>query len=62
MSDSEGFDLDDEILELAGEGEKKRKAKRSAQKKSKRRRHEYVHPPFGEKARLQYRFKGYYDR
>jgi RNA polymerase-associated protein RTF1 len=42
MSDSEGFDLDDEILELAGEGEKKRKARRSAAKASKRRRHECV--------------------
>jgi hypothetical protein len=62
MSDSEGFDLDDEILELAGEGEKKRKAKRSAQKKSKRRRHEYVHSPSGENARLRCRFKSYYDR
>jgi hypothetical protein len=62
MSDSEGFDLDDEILELAGEGEKKRKAKRSAQKKSKRRRHEYVYPPSGEDAHLQYRFKSHYDR
>lgn len=42
MSDSEPFDIDDELLELAGASEKKRKRKQEGKPSSKRRRQEYV--------------------
>jgi hypothetical protein len=40
MSDSEPFDIDDELLELAGASEKKRKRKQEGKPSSKRRRQE----------------------